>query len=313
MKEEYKNKNTAKEDHNKRTSNILGGAILIIIGIILFLNVSGVISFGFWKEFGTFWPLGLILIGIAIIFRMKWFGASLLLLTIILGVGYISSQFDSRMIIESGNYTSKTFDVNSFDSIRLDMPAELYVTQGDEYNVTIEADENFLNAIDVNSENNVLTAKYAKNLLFWNMWEPDNVKIHITSPKLNSIEISGAGVIKGQTPIVSDNLSIVISGTGEIDTELKVQNLNVRIQGFGDAKLNGSAKNSNLFVSGAGDIDAYKLKSEQVKITISGAGDAKVNAEKSLDVTISGAGDVEYTGDPIVTQKISGAGDVKKK
>lgn len=49
------------------TGNVIGGTLLILVGILLFLNYSGVIPWYVWQIIWSFWPVFLILFGVRMI------------------------------------------------------------------------------------------------------------------------------------------------------------------------------------------------------------------------------------------------------
>ncbi|MEE8331486.1 MAG: DUF2807 domain-containing protein, partial [Acidimicrobiia bacterium] len=85
------------------------------------------------------------------------------------------------------------------------------------------------------------------------------------------------------------------------------------ISGSADIELVGAAESLSIVISGSGDIDASDLVTKTGSVRISGSGDILVNATDELDITISGSGKVEYIGSPIVNQTISGTGSVSQR
>lgn len=70
------------EDH----SGIFWAAVLILLGIFFSLYTFGIINLASWPSFKLYWPIFLILAGVAFLFKKKGIGWILILLTIILGI-----------------------------------------------------------------------------------------------------------------------------------------------------------------------------------------------------------------------------------
>ena len=301
----------------KKYTGVFVGSILVILGVLLLLNVLGLFKFSIWSGLATYWPIGLILIGIAIILRLRWFTIAFMIITVILCTAFLADTLRLNHIQGSGMTASKTFDVQKFNGVQLKMPAQVHLSQGvaaDAPNVTVVADDNILDVIDAHVVNGVLVLEYKDNYKFWSVWPDSGIEIYVTTPDISSVRIDGAGSItqSGNNPIVSDNMEILVNGAGDIDMNVIANNLDSRISGFGDIHLTGLAKNYSATISGAGDINAYDLAADSAKIKISGSGSVDTQVINTLNVDISGAGDVHYKGSPVLTEHISGAGNVEK-
>jgi len=303
------------DEHHRKYSGIFAGIILLVLGVILLLNTLGVIKFSVWSGLSTYWPIGLILIGIAIILRLRWLTLTFLIITIVLCTAFLADTLHTEHIQGSGVIISKNYNVKDFNKLQLKIPAQVYLTQGSygsAPNVTIVGDDNILDMVNASVEDGTLVLRYAPDYRFWNFWNDNGLKVYITTPNINSIQVDGAGSIKSSSPIVTDNMKILISGAGDVDMNIVASNLDTDISGFGNLRLNGTANEYHVTISGAGDIEAYDLSTKNTTIQVSGSGDAHVNVSGNLDVSISGAGDVKYLGNPQVVEHISGAGSITK-
>lgn len=199
--------------------------------------------------------------------------------------------------------------VSGFTGISLSIAADIYLTQASDYKLEIEADADYLEKIETVVDGDVLKIKNKDHFNF--EFHSKKVKIYISMPQVNSLNISGSGDILAQTAIKTEDLKIKISGSGNVKVEnLSVKNLTLGISGSGDIKLAGTdiAESASYAVSGSGDIDNENLQCKKVEIQVSGSGDVRVWAVDELSVRISGSGDVYYKGRPIVDAKTSGSG-----
>jgi hypothetical protein len=229
----------------------------------------------------------------------------------------------------SGKMVTESFDVQDFDQIRLGTSGVLYIEQGDEFSLSIEADDNILPLLDVEVEQGVLTLRTEPDIT---PLQFETITYRVTLPELSAIDLSGSADIRVED-FSADSLSVNINGSGDVTfVNLNVASLSVRISGSGDMILpNVSAdtilaeiNNSGLMdvaggtealtvkVSGSGDLLADTLKASTVEVAVNGSGDATVWAVDTLDVSISGSGNVQYLGAPELTEKISGGGDLTK-
>jgi len=212
-----------------------------------------------------------------------------------------------------GNGVIKSEDhaVSSFKNVEVSGSINVYVSQGDIKPVKVEGDENLLQYVEVAQEGDKIIVREQPG---YNLNPTGEIKIYITAPVYNSIEVSGASDIIGQMKIVNpENLELRASGAGDIKMEVDAPSLSADISGSGSIDLKGETKDVDLGLSGAGHAHCYELLAENTKVDISGAGSAEVYASVKLDAEVSGAGSVSYKGNAsTVKQNVSGVGSVNK-
>lgn len=306
-------KKTNEENEHKSYFRVVLGVLIVLFGILVLLSMIGYVNFSVLFAISKFWPIGIILIGLALIFRIKGVTGVLVLLTIFLLALYVIDLTNvTHSIKGSGNIITKEVPINDFSGVELNVPAEVHLIQSDNYSVKLIGDDNIINVLDIKNKDKSLSIGFVKDYYFWNILTNKPLKIYISSPNFEKISMNNPGSIVTDNQIITSKIEATISGAGNIDLDVKTDDLTSRISGFGDMNLKGYAKRSDVSVTGAGSINAYSLSVEDAKVMISGAGDAKMNVSKSLDGKISGAGTIKYLGDPVVKSSISGAGDIKR-
>jgi autotransporter translocation and assembly factor TamB len=138
--------------------------------------------------------------------------------------------------------------------------------------------------------------------------------VFITVPDLKEINVSGSGDITGRGVFrTGGDLTVMVSGSGNIDMQLECADLNSRVSGSGDIELSGQCEEADLSISGSGSIGGSDFNCKNARVQISGSGDVKLDVESYLDVSISGSGDVIYGGQPKIKSRISGSGEINHK
>jgi hypothetical protein len=229
-----------------------------------------------------------------------------LAITLIISLSAFLTGCD-EVIYGSGQISRETRDVNSFDAIEISGAFHVYLTQGSEESLVIEADDNLLQFIETGVSGGKL---YIEPRAF--SFRNPTLKAYITIRDLEEIRASGAVKITSETSIEFGRLMIATSGASEIDLELYGESLEIRVSGAGKTYLDGEVENTKIRLSGASRLNAESLFVDKMDINISGAGSANVRVEDELVANISGAGNIRYIGDPKVHSKVSGAGNVKK-
>ncbi len=208
---------------------------------------------------------------------------------------------------------NQTRNVGRFEGVNLGMAANLFVTQGNTSSVVIEASEDALEHIETEVKGGILVIKTDNDWNWWKSWKAKNVKIYITNPTFEHLSVSGSGKIQGENSLQSKTMYIGVSGSGEVDLDIKTVDLESKISGSGNMDLRGSARNTQLSISGSGNLDAENLASENCEVRISGSGNCRIQVDNSLDSRVSGSGNIYYRGNPAkLSNKTSGSGSIKK-
>ena len=242
---------------------------------------------------------------------MKYFSLKIILIIIlILPLSIISCSKEYKSgIIGRGAIETRTLVMDDFTGFKNTISADIYISQGDEQKVIIEAQENIIDILSLDRvESGFWTIKY-DDLDFVGRIKP--VKIYITVPSLDKLETSGSGDVRGETSFTDlDKLELVVSGSGNIFLDLESEALELTISGSGNINLSGEAKTIGAKISGSGNIKAFDLLSNRVICRIAGGGDGRLSVEDHLIALISGGGDIIYKGTPEMHVRVSGSGKV---
>jgi hypothetical protein len=221
---------------------------------------------------------------------------SLAIFILALTVGLIFSTNCSLGRIDNftgikGSGTSKTEqrNVSGFREIEAGGAVNLEVDAGNEFSVTVEADDNLLQYIKTEVNGNSLKI-YSEGKIS----PTAKLNVKISMPALEGLDISGASDAK-VVNVKADSFELKASGASEIT-------------------INGEANDLKAEASGASEINAENLRAENATVDASGASSAIVSANDTLDVEASGASKIYYTGEPKnIKQNASGASSINKK
>ena len=234
---------------------------------------------------------------------MKLVYVGFLVLLIALAAGCVSNV---PCVTGSGNIASEARTVGVFQSIDLQGTGNIYVTQGNESSLRVEAEDNLLPYLQTSVRNGVLTVGMNQSCVR----NTKPINLYATMSDVRSLSVGGAGNIVSQSPLISEQISVGIAGSGSIDLNVTATTLNSSITGAGSEKVAGKVSTHRVLIAGTGTLDAYDLGTASTIIDITGTGNAKVTVSENLSVKISGAGTVTYRGNPTVTKEIIGVGSV---
>jgi hypothetical protein len=217
--------------------------------------------------------------------------------------------FNGEEVRGDGNVISQQRNVSNFNAIDAGGAVEVHLVQGPA-GVKVTADGNLQEYVEVFTEGDVLVIQYKQNTSL----EPSaDIKIFVSVPSLNSIEVSGASKLIADGPYTGTTaLQIKASGASNVTMNISVPKLDVDISGASHANLQGKATDIIASASGASEIRAMELVSETADIDVSGASDTEITANSKINIEASGASSVSYKGNAAVSQNVSGAGSVKK-
>ncbi len=210
----------------------------------------------------------------------------------------------------NGNVVDEERDVKGFTGIHVSSGIDVYLSEGDRFEVRVEADENLLEVIRTELSGDILEVGTDRV----NIRSAESKKVHVTLPQLEALKISSAGDCVGQTPFHCEDRRISISSAGDLSIEVEADRINLDISSSGDARIKGSANSLDASLSSAGDLDAWDLEAKVVEVSASSAGDARVFATEEISMNASSAGNIYYRGDArVVHSSSSSAGDIVKK
>lgn len=208
----------------------------------------------------------------------------------------------------------ETRNVSDFTGVKMAVPGNLYLKQGNKQEVIIEASDDILERIETEVRGGNLVIKEESNWS-WKWWKSNmgKINIYITATTIDYLSVSGSGNMETQNTIKADDVGLAISGSGNMDLDLQAEDLDSRISGSGNMKLRGTADSNEISISGSGDLRAEDLETGVYKVRVSGSGTCRIYAKSEIDMRVSGSGNVYYKGDPDkVYSSVSGSGSLKK-
>ncbi len=219
-----------------------------------------------------------------------------------------SCEVDSWQNIRgSGPVVSETRDVPIHRDLSVSIPADVYIYQSQERDLTIEAQSNVLDAIETRVSGSELKIGLENGA---GLGSHEPIKIYISSAMFNTIRLSGSVNLYSETQIVTDDFDIGISGSGNVDVAVVANNVKASISGSGKMWIEGTTLDEEFTISGSGDIYSFGLLCETSDVAISGSGKAEVKVTEYLNAHISGSGSVYFKGYPEVDSHVSGSGNV---
>ncbi|MFW5707260.1 MAG: head GIN domain-containing protein [Bacteroidota bacterium] len=207
----------------------------------------------------------------------------------------------------SGEVVEELRATEPFTGISLYSHAKVYIVQGSENSVRVEAAPNIQDHIEVYTSGNTLYIDNTRCL----RTRADEVKIFIATPTITSVGLSGSGYVYLEEGFTGEHLHLALSGSGKLSAEpVHFQEIEIGLSGSGNITVKGTVQKEAIAISGSGNVNGSLLESEQAFVKITGSGNAKVFVNEFLDARIAGSGNIWYWGSPEINMNIAGSGAI---
>jgi len=222
-----------------------------------------------------------------------------------------SCRFSMDKRVEgNGNLQRRSYAITDFTEVHVAGRMEVYLTQGPEYAVRVEADENLFDYLELEKDGNELEIGTRRG---YNLKPKAGVKIYVTAPALEAAELAGSGKIISLSTLSNQNsFRIGVAGSGDVKVAVNAPEVKADVAGSGNLILNGQTRELSVDVAGSGDVKAFDLMTEVTRVDVAGSGNVEVSVSRELDVDVAGSGNVLYKGSPSIKHNKMGSGTLKK-
>ncbi len=212
---------------------------------------------------------------------------------------------------EKGNGKVVTQERNvsdEFTEVKGSAGLDVYLTQGDENKIVVEADENLLQYIETDIENGKLHVTTSENI-----GRSKSKKVYVTYKQLSNIEASSGADVTGNTVIKSEFLSLKSSSGADLNVEVFAKDLTAKTSSGADLRVKGKASSLIADASSGSEINAKDLLVISCNAEASSGAEVTVNVKEQLETHVSSGGDINYYGNPVsVNSNESHSGSVHK-
>ncbi len=241
----------------------------------------------------------------------------LYILAIVLSSFFSCKKENMCDCVKSTGKTNSIYrDVANFNCISTKDKMEIYLTQGPNYEVRVDAGANLQRLIKTELDGETLKV-YNTNRCNWVRGYKHVIKVYITAPYFKHILNGGVGTIESLNTITQNELSTRIENSGDIKLKLNTQSFKGSTHGNGDLYLEGTTKDFAHDYNGTNYLYASDLTvTSYLYLHSVSIGHAHIKAPENglMDIVIDRAGDVYYTGNPATIHLTkNNKGDLKRE
>lgn len=230
----------------------------------------------------------------------------------------------------SGNLVTRTIDAPAFEQVDAARAVKVVITDKATDKITIEADDNIIDLVEVKAKGGRLTATIDKSVK-----SVSNINVTVTIPangRIRSLDASSASRITSDVVLAADKFSIDASSAAQVEVAVKsascavsassaskidatIETTACSVDASSAAKieLKGSAAKCVVDMSSASKLSAGGFVVTDCTVDTSSAAKATVNCTGKLLASASSGSSIRYTGDCQTSISKSSGGSVSRK
>ncbi len=209
-------------------------------------------------------------------------------------------------IVGSGNLAiayAEEEKFTDFTIVEVGWGFEVEIMQSNSYSVSVTADDNLFDYIEVSKTDNRLTI----GLKWGYSYQSVTLRARITMPDLHELQLSGGthGTVEGFSS--SHEFILGLSGGSHLSGDFKTsEDAQFTLSGGSQLiGLDGAANDLRISASGGSGLGLSDFSVHDASVNLSGGSSATINLDGRLDADLSDGSSLSYVGDPTM-------GDIKK-
>lgn len=205
----------------------------------------------------------------------------------------------------NGHVVKETRKVtDDFTEVSVSEGLAVYVTQGDQYKIEVEGDENIIDLIATDIKQGKLRIHAEENI------GRATKNVYVSLPKISSLKASSGSQLRTTAPVKENALEIDGSSGALLDIDLAAKALEIDASSGANLTVSGQTDHADVDVSSGGNINAKELQAKTCIADASSGGNVKIKVSESLTADATSGGNISYSGEPNVSSKKSVSGSV---
>ncbi len=194
----------------------------------------------------------------------------------------------------------------SFTAVTASEGLDVYVEQGDDFNIRVEADENIIDLIGTDIKDGKLRIHAIENI------GRATKNVYVTLPEITALTSSSGADLTGRGTLEAEKVRLNSSSGADLRIEIVADEIEADCSSGADIRLSGRANLLYADASSGSDIKAGDLEAKVCNAQASSGADIRVYVTQSLTANASSGADIRYGGDPSVETRKSASGSVSK-
>ncbi len=209
----------------------------------------------------------------------------------------------------SGKIISEERKVDNFTKIDVGGDIKVDITQGTEFSVLVEADDNVLPYIKTEVNGETLEINLVHNYNVSNA----HIEVKIVMPKVQGIDASASAEIYAENVLdAAGDIHLSTSSSASIVAAVNAAKISLESSSAGKITVSGKCKELKTDASSGSEITALKLLSENGNADASSGAEINIFCSVYLNAEASSGGSIVYSGNPKLDVNMNSGGSVKR-
>lgn len=188
--------------------------------------------------------------------------------------------------------------LSDFNEVEISGIFDLRVKRGNRYSVELTGPSSERSKYRVVRLGQTLVIEYDdEQKLRWNKLNFDEIRIEVTMPELDKVELKGAGKASFSN-FTEDDLDIKILGAIKAVSDINARDLSIYLSGASELTLTGEGNSLDAKILGASQLKGYNYTVTDAIVEAGGASKASVYVTGRLEIDEGFASKVSYRGNP---------------
>ncbi len=207
----------------------------------------------------------------------------------------------------NGIVTQDRREVNGeFTEVSASEGLDVFITQGDDFEILVEGDENIIDLIGTDIRDQELKIHAIHNI------GHATKKVYVTLPVITRLQTSSGADLSTKGMIKADRISLGASSGSDLQVQLTADEVEADTSSGADIRISGEANLFRADASSGSDIRARDFAVKTCYADASSGADIDLYVSGSLTADASSGGDISYAGDPSLQERKSVSGSVHK-
>jgi len=183
---------------------------------------------------------------------------------------------------------------------------DVYVSQGADFAISVEADENIIDLIGTDIKNGTLRIHAIENI------GNATKKVFVSLPEVTALESSSGAHLSTQNMVRAERLTVDASSGSVLTAEVEANTVDVDASSGANIEVSGATEMLYVDGSSGANIRAKDLNSKECRAEGSSGANISVNVSHALTADATSGANIRYSGDAEVTKNKSVSGSVSK-
>jgi hypothetical protein len=222
------------------------------------------------------------------------------------------SSCDTESIRASDEVSTREYSFADYSGLQISGDFDAFVRFSEtEERIEIETNTNLQDKILVSKDGNTLKIRLNNNV---NVRGNATMKAYITTQNISDYRISGDSYVELENVLLSDHVSIDVTGDSHFIGEIEATTLFVDLKGDSEVDAFGTTNTLNADLSGDSELKDYNMVVADLILKLTGNSEAILSVSETIDVDASGDSELNYRGGAeIIRQRLTGGSKINKR